>query len=72
MVQFASRTQRTLNQDFQSRTQMSVQAQSRMFVQRICLMVVSMILCVRLVKWMGLFVFNNTLTVRFRPAVLGY
>lgn len=71
MVTFASLTQRKLNEDFQRLTQESVQSQSRMYIERGFLLVCFAIAFVKFWKWFFSFVFNNTLTVRFKGGLLG-
>nr|CCC95905.1 unnamed protein product [Trypanosoma congolense IL3000] len=72
MVAFASSTQRKLNEDFQRLTQLSIQSQTRMFLQRIAFGILTVIFFVKM--WQALIsgMFRNSLTVRFRQGVLSH
>ncbi|CCW70559.1 unnamed protein product [Phytomonas sp. Hart1] len=60
MVSFASVTQRKLNEDFQRLTQQSVQSQSRMFLQRVFLLMCISILLVKFWKLFFLWCYRAT------------
>ncbi|CBH18426.1 hypothetical protein, conserved [Trypanosoma brucei gambiense DAL972] len=72
MVSFASATQRKLNEDFQRLTQLSVQSQTRLFLQRILVALVTVVVFIKL--WQSLLsgMFRNSLTVRFRQGILSH
>lgn len=70
MVNFASTTQRKLNEDFQRLTQNSVQAQSRMVVQRAAVLLCFLVVFVEFWRWFIPAVFRNSLTVRLKKGVL--
>ncbi|KEG14754.1 hypothetical protein DQ04_00321230 [Trypanosoma grayi] len=70
MVSFASLTQRKLNEDFQRLTQMSVQSQSRLFMQRILFILLMVVVFIKVWKWILTGMFKNSLTVRFRQGIL--
>ncbi|ORC88441.1 uncharacterized protein TM35_000173130 [Trypanosoma theileri] len=72
MISFASVTQRKLNEDFQRLTQMSVQSQSRLFLQRVLFTMLLLVLFVKVWKWFFTGLFRNSLTVRFRQGVLSH
>lgn len=72
MVAFASVTQRKLSEDFQRLTQLSVQSQSRLFLQRVFYAFLMVILFVKMWKWIITGMFRNSLTVKLRQGVLSY
>lgn len=72
MVAFAGSIQRKLNEDFSKRTQDSVQSQARMVVQRTAGIALIFICTIKFFQWFGQWAFSNSLTVKFRPAILGY
>ncbi|KAH9578977.1 DnaJ domain [Trypanosoma melophagium] len=72
MISFASVTQRKLNEDFQRLTQMSVQSQYRLFLQRVLFTMLLLVLFVKLWKWFFTGLFRNSLTVRFRQGILSH
>ncbi|EPY43006.1 hypothetical protein AGDE_00917 [Angomonas deanei] len=72
MVSFASLTQRKLNEDFQRLCQQSIQAQTRMYIERALGIILFAILFIKFWRWLFSFSFNNSMTVRFREAVLSH
>lgn len=72
MVAFASVVQRKLNDDFARLTQMCVHNQSRMYAERAVVMALLFVFAVKFFKWATTGFFNNSLTVRFRSAMLAY
>ncbi|EPY26096.1 hypothetical protein STCU_01337 [Strigomonas culicis] len=70
MVTFASVTQRKLNEDFQRLTQQSVQVQSRMVLERGVSILCFLILFVKFWKWFFTAAFANSMTARFKKAML--
>ncbi|RNF05132.1 uncharacterized protein Tco025E_07859 [Trypanosoma conorhini] len=70
MVAFASSVQRKLNDDFQRLTQLSVQSQSHLFIQRVLFALLLVVVFIKVWGWVVTGMFKNSLTVRFRQGVL--
>ncbi|RNF05646.1 hypothetical protein TraAM80_04479 [Trypanosoma rangeli] len=72
MVTFASSVQRKLNDDFQRLTQLSVQSQSHLFLQRVLFTLLLVVVFIKVWEWIVKGMFKNSLTVKLRQGVLSH
>lgn len=72
MVAFAGSIQRKLNDDFVRLTQLNASNLSRMWMQRILGVFIVFYLTIACFKGFGKFAFYNSMTARYRSAMLGY